>query len=102
MDSPDEAASEYCRLDGAEEFCVAASDGLNAFRAELPFVPALAEVNQQLENLNKFLAQSMTQTSCSTSIAGGLLKEGNFQGDTAKASWYLEHPRELDQENPQS
>lgn len=97
-DSPSEAAGEFCRIDGAEEFCVGASDGLNAFRAEIPHIPLLAEVNQQLENLNKFLAKAATQTDCSTSIAKGLLEAGNFDSDHAEAGWQLQHPQELDPE----
>lgn len=97
-DSPPEASTAYCRIDGAEEFCLGASDGLNAFRAQLPQLPLLAEVNQQLENLNKFLATADTQTNCSKSIADGLLEAGNFDSDTAKAGWHIEHPQELDPE----
>jgi hypothetical protein len=97
-DSPVEASSAYCRIDGAEEFCLGATDGLNAFRAELPHLPLLAEINQQLENLNKFLATSDTQTTCAKSTADGLLEAGNFGGNFAKAGWYIEHPQELDPE----
>jgi hypothetical protein len=97
-DSPMEASSAYCRIDGAEEFCLGASDGLDAFRAELPHVPLLAEINQQLENLNKFLATADTQMSCSKNIAGGLLAAGDFESDSAKAGWHIEHPQELEPE----
>lgn len=97
-DSPAEAAEAYCRIDGAEELCLGASDGLNAFRAQLPYIPKLAEINQQLENLNKFLATAGTQETCAKSTADGLLAEGDFDSDKAKATWHIEHPQELDPE----
>lgn len=97
-DSPFEATSAYCRIDAAEEFCAGASDGLNQLRAELPVIPLLAEVNHQLENLNKFIADASTQTSCSQHLGQGFLEEGDFNSSSAKVSWTVDHPQALDPE----
>lgn len=98
QDSPVEAAIEYCRVDGAEELCYQASDSLNAFRAEIPHLPATSELHHQLENLNEFLATAGTQTSCAKSIATSLLEVGDFTGDIAKAAWQVEDEQALDPE----
>lgn len=42
------------------------------------------------------LCHNAERTSCSTTIAAGLLKEGDFKGDSAEVTWHFEHPQELD------
>lgn len=96
-DSPQEAVDTLCRFDVAEELCLAGAEQLNAFRKQVPVIPKLEQINLQLVNLNKFFAESGTQTACSTKYRDDLLKAGNFEDVTA-ANWSPDAPHALDPE----
>jgi hypothetical protein len=97
QDSPFEAPADYCRVDAAEELARGLSDALNDFRMNLPSIPKLAEVNQQLESLNKYVAASNTQTACSQHLAKEFVKFGNVDVFPT-VQWSIEHPQALDPE----
>lgn len=94
--SPENVVASFCTIDAAEETCRSVSDGLDALRMELPKIPKLHEINEQLLRLNKFLAESESQTDCSSTVAkdllaGGIDKQGNV------ANW---QPQSKVQEDP--
>lgn len=94
--SPDEAVGPFCRIDAAQDLCVSASDQLNELRKELPLVPKLKEINQQLENLNYFLATSETQSDCAITFAKGLVATGDITKASEGLEWKPAAKWELD------
>lgn len=95
-DSPEDAVFAFCTIDAAEESCRLLSDGLNDLRKNLPKIPKLAELNDQLLRLNEFLAAAESQTACSSTVAKELLEGGvDQQGNIAV--W---HPESKMQEDP--
>lgn len=94
-DTPFEAAADYCRVDAAEELCLMASDALLKLWLNVPGYPQLAELVDQLYNLNKHFGDSSTQTSCSQYFAKKALEYGD---DVIKVTWPVEHPQALDPE----
>jgi len=97
--SPDEAVGPFCRIDAAQDLCVSASDQLNQLRKELPLVPKLKEINQQLENLNYFLAASETQSECAFTFAKGLVATGDITKASDTLDWKPAAKWELDSDD---
>jgi hypothetical protein len=63
----------------------------------LPQIPSLKEINNQLENLNVFIASSETQTSCAQTYAKGLVDTGDIElGSQDNVGWTVESPDALD------
>lgn len=97
--SPFEAIADYCRVDLAEELCREVSFAINDMRKRLPPSVGLAELNHQLENLSKYIADSDTQTACSQHLAKGFVDIGNVEaGEYPSFGWEVKHPQALDPE----
>jgi len=86
-DPPEEAILPLCRIDAAEEICEATSDKLNELRKQIPALPKLAEVNKQLLNLNKHIAQAKSQEDCASTFADGFVEVGDIGDPTETVDW---------------
>lgn len=86
-DSPAEAVDPFCRIDAAQDICIGVSDHLNDLRKQIPFLPKFKEVNQQLKNLNYFLAASDNQSDCAQTFAKGFLAVGDIVETSKTVDW---------------
>ncbi len=91
--SPDEFVEDFCRIDAAEEMCIGAAEGLDDLRSKLPVVPKLYELNQQLLNLNEFIATAPQQGECAFTYATKLVDVDAIDGVTDVATWMPDSPK---------
>jgi len=98
-DSPEEAVDAFCRIDAAQDFCAGLSNNLNKLRKEIPLIPKFKEVNDQLLNLNLFLATSEVQTDCASTLAKEFLATGDILKWQDSVGWSARSKMELDSED---
>jgi len=97
--TPDEAVDPFCRVDAAQDMCVATSDYLNELRKQIPVIPKFKEINEQLENLNEFIATSASQSDCAKTIAKGFLATGDIDTFGETVDWQPTAKVQLDPED---
>ena len=85
--APDEAVDPFCRIDAAQDMCVATSDYMNELRKQIPFIPKFKEINDQLENLNEFIASSVGQSDCAKTLAKGFIATGDIETFDETVDW---------------
>ena len=95
-DAPNEAVDPYCRIDAAQDLCVATSDGLNELRDQIPHLLMFKEINQQLLNLNEFLATGDTQSECALNFAKKLIAGGDIKWTGDAVNWLPQSKMALD------
>lgn len=95
-ESPEDAVDAFCRIDAAEELCVGLADQLNLLRKQLPVIPKLKTINEQLLNLNEFIAESGTQTDCAAAFAKQFIDMGDIKEWEDTADWQPQSKVQLD------
>lgn len=98
-DSPQDFVEDFCRIDAGEELCVGAADGLNDLRKKIPVLPKFSELNDQLLNLNEFIAAASQQSECAKTLASKIVEEGSIDGVDEVATWIPDSPKALDEED---
>ncbi|HRI06371.1 MAG TPA: hypothetical protein PKW35_01075 [Nannocystaceae bacterium] len=97
--SPQDFVEDFCRIDAGEELCIGAADGLNDLRTKIPVLPKFSELNDQLLNLNEFIAAASQQSECAQTLASKIVEEGSINGVDEAATWLPDSPKALDEED---